>query len=95
MNLGRLNRFLGAKNVTRQTKKQVYKTMTRPTVLYVCESWTLTKKWEQRLEIEERKILRKIYGGIKEQEPWRRRTNKEVEEVHGEPKITKAYRKSI
>ena len=68
INLGRLNKFLTSKNVTRQTKKQVYKTVIRPTVLYACETSTLTKKWEQRLEIGERKILRKIYGGIKEQE---------------------------
>ena len=68
MNLGRLNMFLRSKTVTRQTKKQVYKMVIRPTVLHACETWTLTKKWEQRLEIWEQKIQRKIYGGINEQE---------------------------
>ena len=56
--------------------------MTRSTVLYTCETWTLAKEWEQILEILERKILRKIYEGIKAQEQWRRRTNKEVEVVY-------------
>jgi hypothetical protein len=31
-------------------------------VLYGCESWTLMKKEEEKLNIFERKILRKIYG---------------------------------
>ena len=43
MNLGRLNKFLRSKNVTRQTKKQLYKTVIRPTVLYACDTWTLTR----------------------------------------------------
>ena len=50
--------------------------MIRPTVLDACETWTLTKECEQRLEVWQRKILRKIYGGINEQEQWIRRTNK-------------------
>ena len=81
MNLGRLNKFLRNKNLKRQTKKQVYKTVIRPTVLYACETWDLTKEWKQRLEIWERKILRKLYGGSKEQEQWITKINKEVEEV--------------
>ena len=40
ISLGRLNKFLKSKNVTRQTKKQVYKTVMRPTVLYGYETWT-------------------------------------------------------
>ncbi|XP_063924579.1 uncharacterized protein LOC135138530 [Zophobas morio] len=77
--VGRLNRFLRSKNVTRRTKKQVYKTIVRPTVLYASETWTLTNEKEQKLEVWERKILRKIYGGIKELDQWRRRTNREIE----------------
>ncbi|XP_063914263.1 uncharacterized protein LOC135130772 [Zophobas morio] len=90
--VGRLNRFLRSKNVTRRTKKQIYKTIVRPTVLYASETWTLTNEMEQKLEVWERKILRKIYGGIKELDQWRRRTNREIEEIYGEPTITKIIR---
>lgn len=42
---------------------------------------------ESKLEIWERKILRRIYGGIKEGDIWRRRTKKEIMEIYGQTNI--------
>jgi hypothetical protein len=40
-------------------------------VTYGSESWTLTMEEERALAVFERKILRKIYGPVKENELWR------------------------
>ena len=50
-------------------------------VTYVSESWTLTMEEERALAIFERKILRKIYGPVKENELWRTRHNDELEAI--------------
>jgi hypothetical protein len=52
---------------------------TRPVVTYGSESWTLTVEVERTLAIFERKILRKIYGPVKDNELWRVRRNDELE----------------
>ena len=43
------------------------------------ESWTLIVEEERTLAVFERKILRKIYGPMKENELWRIRQNDELE----------------
>jgi len=48
-------------------------------VTYGSESWTLTKEEERALAVFDRKILRKIYGPVKENELWRIRQNDELE----------------
>jgi hypothetical protein len=57
-----LRNILRSRLLKKNTKCKVYKTLTRPVVLYGCESWTFTKKEEEKLKMFERKILRKIYG---------------------------------
>jgi len=46
-------------------------TAVRPVVTYGSELWTLTMEEERALAVFERKILRKIYGPVKEKELWR------------------------
>lgn len=84
--------ILNAKNITRAVKLRVYQTIIRPTVTYACETWTLTKKEENKLEIWERKILRRIFGGIKVQDEFRRRTNREIYELYKNPNIAQVVR---
>jgi hypothetical protein len=45
---------------------------------YGSESWTLTMEEERALVVFERKILRRIYGPVKENESWRIRLNDEL-----------------
>jgi hypothetical protein len=49
----------------------------------------MTKKEEQTLLIFERKIFRKIYGAKYEDGEWKRRTNRELEELSKGENIVK------
>jgi hypothetical protein len=57
--------------ISRNSKLQIYRTLVRPVVTYVSESWTLTMEEGRALAVFEREILRKIYGLVKENELWR------------------------
>ena len=61
--------------ISRNSKLQIYRTLIRPVVTYGSETWTLTMEEERALALFERKILRKIYGPMKENELWRTRQN--------------------
>jgi len=63
--------------------------LVRPVVTYGSESWTLTMEEERALAVFERKILRKIYGPVKENELRRIRRNDELEVIiRGENTVT-------
>ncbi|PSN49444.1 hypothetical protein C0J52_06603 [Blattella germanica] len=55
--------------------------------MYGCEAWVMTEKTKQQLERWERKILRKIYGPIKDKNGWRIRTNSELTQLYKKPNI--------
>jgi hypothetical protein len=54
--------------ISRNSKSQIYRTLVRPVVTCGSESWTLSMEKERALAVFERKILRKIYGTVKENE---------------------------
>jgi hypothetical protein len=82
------NTKLKSKEVSRQTKIRVYKTILRPTLTYACETWVMTNKEKQRLEIWERKILRRIFGGKRTDFGWERRTNAEIYQLFDDTSIS-------
>jgi hypothetical protein len=60
------------------------KTRWEPAVTYGCEAWTLTGRNEQQLRIFERKILRKIFGPVRDENGiCRMRKNHELNELTG------------
>jgi hypothetical protein len=55
-----------------------------------CEAWTLTNRDEQHLRIFERRILRKIFGPVlNENGSWRIRMNYELNELIGNADIVR------
>ena len=54
----------------------IIKTLLRPVAMYRAESWTLNKDIAKQLATFERKILRRVFGGIKVNESWRQWYNK-------------------
>jgi hypothetical protein len=69
---------LRSRLLKKDTKCKIYKTLIRPVVLYGCESWTLTIKEEEKLNMFERKVLRKIYGPSCVNGIWRIKYNDEL-----------------
>jgi hypothetical protein len=67
--------------IPRNSQLQIYRTLVRPVVTYGSESWTLTVEEERALAVFGRKILRKIYGPVKENELWNIRRNDELEAI--------------
>jgi hypothetical protein len=78
--------------VKKDTKCKIYKILTRSVVLYGCESWTLTKKEEEKLNIFERKMLSKIYGPSCVNGVWRIKYNDELYNIHKEPSTVKVIK---
>ena len=55
-----LQKVLKSRQISRRTKLRIYNVLIKPTVLYGCETWTLTKEKRRRLEVFENSILRRI-----------------------------------
>ncbi|PNF34250.1 hypothetical protein B7P43_G17276 [Cryptotermes secundus] len=77
-----------SKDIHRSIKTKIYKTMIRLVLYYGCEGLTLNKKEESVINSFKRKILRRIYGPIKENGIWRIRYNKELYKLYKEPEIS-------
>ena len=57
---------------------------------YGCEAWTLTNRDEQHLRIFERRILRKNFGPVQNEDgSWRIRMNYELKELIGNVDIVR------
>ena len=68
--------------LNRSSKLKIYKSLIRPIVTYGCEAWMLTSRDEQYLRIYERRILRKIFGPVQNEDGlWRIRMNYEVNDL--------------
>ena len=84
-----LGKVLKSRIITRKTKLRVYNIIIRPTVLYGCETWTLTKERKRKLEVFENSILRRILGPVHNAKTnqWERRHNADLRQITGQPHI--------
>ena len=64
--------------------KKLYKILIGPIVTYGREAWVLTKRNEQRINIWERKVLRRIFEPVKDKELRRIRTIKKLMDIYRE-----------
>jgi hypothetical protein len=62
----------------------MYRTIIRPVVTYVSETWCLTDSDERSLQTWDRKVSRKIYGPVYDNGIWKIRTNKEMMALYKE-----------
>jgi hypothetical protein len=60
-----------------------------PVVSYVCETWSLTLREECRLRVFENRVLRRIFGSMRNEvtREWRRLHNKELYALYFSPDI--------
>jgi hypothetical protein len=89
-----LTEVLSSRAVSRRLKEQLYTSLIRPVVVYGSEIWPLRKMDDQRFLVFERKVLRKIYGPVKDEitGEWRRRKNLELETLYSSSDILEVIR---
>ena len=74
--------YMKSRTLNRSSKLKIYKSLIRPIVTYGCEAWTLTNRDEQYFRIFERRILRKIFGPVQNEDGfWRIRMNYELNDL--------------
>ena len=81
-----------SKFISVNTKLSIYKILIRPFVLHGNKCWTLDKAEEEKLVIPERKILKKIFRPIQENNVWRILYNYKIYrkfEKYGETEIVR------
>jgi hypothetical protein len=85
----------------KQTKVQIpekwnqgklHNTTLKPVLIHWSESWTLTKRDEEKFRIFKRKVLRIIYGPTREKEGWRIKYNNELYNLYKNPEIVKTVK---
>lgn len=76
--VGSLKEIMRAKDVSRNIKIKLYRTIRSSTVLCGCKVWVLNKILEEKGQKWERKILRGIFGGKKIESRYVRRTNEKT-----------------
>jgi hypothetical protein len=77
-----------SKLLTKNSKLRMCKSLVRPVVTYVCETWVLKENIKTKLRVFERKVLRKIYGPTKEKDGiWWIKSNEELNRLTGNKNI--------
>jgi len=84
-----LQNHMKSRNISRNIKTLLCKTLIRLVLPYGAETWVLSNQDEHRLSIFERKILQRIYGPVTDGGRWRIRTNQELYQLYGENDIVK------
>jgi len=77
-----------SKLLSKKSKLRMYQTLVRPVVTYACETWVLKENIKSKLRVYERKVLRRIYGPIKESDgTWQTKSNDELNRLIGNKNI--------
>jgi len=80
--------------ISKKLKLKLKNTIIDKTLTYASETWILTKREREQMNIFERKVYRKILGPVydKEKENWRILMDKEIRAIVKKPTITETIR---
>ena len=59
--------ILSSSLLSKNLKIKIYRTIILSVVLYGCETWSLTLREECRLSVFERRVLRRVFGGKRDE----------------------------
>jgi hypothetical protein len=81
--------LLSSRLLSRKLKVKIYKTIILPVVLYGCETWSLTLREEHRLRVFENRVLRRIFGPMRDEVTgeWRKLHSGELHNLYSPPDI--------
>jgi hypothetical protein len=79
--------------ISKNLKIKIYRTVILPVVLYGCETWSLTLRYEHRLRVFENRVLRRIFGPKrKEDASWRKLHNDELHNLYSSTNIVRVIK---
>jgi len=70
--------------LSKNTKIKIYRTIILPVVLYGYETWSMTMREERRMRVFENRVLRKIFGPMRDERigEWRQLHNEEHNDLY-------------
>jgi hypothetical protein len=80
---------LSSRLLSRNVKVKICKTIILAVVLYGFETWFLTLREEHRLRVFENRVLRRIFGRVRDlvMQEWRKLHNEELHNLYSSPDI--------
>jgi hypothetical protein len=85
--------LLSSRFISKNLKTKIYKTVILPVVLYGCETWSLTLWEKHRLRVFEKRVLRRIFGPMREEDgSWRKLHNDELHGLYSSPNIVRVIK---
>jgi hypothetical protein len=81
--------LLSSRLLSRNLKVKIYRTIILPVVLYGCETWSLTLREEHRLRVFEKRVLRRIFGPMRDEitGEWRKLHSGDLHNLYTSPDI--------
>ena len=79
-----MQNLLSSRLLSENLKIKIYRTVTLPVALYVCETWSLTLWEERKLRVFENMVLRKTFGPRRDEVTgeWRKLHNEELNDLY-------------
>jgi len=76
--------LLSSRLLSTYLKIKIYRTIILPVVLYGCETWSLTLSEERRLRVFENRVLRRVFGPMRDEVigEWRKLHNEELRDLY-------------
>jgi len=77
--------------LSKNLKINIYRTIILPVVLYGCETWSLTLREECSLRVSENRVLKRIFGSMREEVTGecRKLHNEKLNDLHPSPNIVR------
>jgi hypothetical protein len=75
--------------LSKNVKIRIFKTIILPVVLYGCGTWSLILREEHRLRMFESRVLRRIFGPVRDEVTggWIKLHNEELRDLYSSPSI--------
>jgi hypothetical protein len=81
--------LLSSSLLSKNLKIKICRTIILPVVLYGCGTWSLALREKHRLRVFENRVLRRIFGPMRDEVTWewRRLHNEELNDLYSSPNI--------
>jgi len=80
--------------LSKNLKIKIYGTIILPVSLYGCETWSLTLREECRLRLFENRVLKRIFGPMRDEvtREWRKLHNEELNDMFSSPNVVQVIK---